>query len=99
MVDRGLAGSCDSHPMVRTGPGPFGVDLSARILGPLDMFGWDIGVFAFGLGRNKGSPERLCSIRELDMIFAEEDLDETELWRCMNDMTRLCRDLGLPPIE
>ena len=64
----------------------------------MDMFGWDIGVFAFGLGTNKGSPDRFCAIRETDFVVPE-DVDETEFWRCRNDMTRLCRDLGLPPIE
>ena len=90
--------SCDTHPIIKTDPFPFGVNQSARILGPAGMDGYDITAFAGSLGNSIGEPERICSIRETDEVF-EEDVDEAEFWRCMNDITQLCRDLGLPPIE
>ena len=95
---RGPVESCDPHPIITTNRFPFGVNQSARILGPAGMEGYDITAFAGGLGNSIGEPERICSIREADAVIAE-DVAEAEFWRCMNDITQLCRDLGLPPIE
>ena len=80
-----------------------GVSQSAKILGPygmdgFDADGFDIQAFASGLGSSIGEPERVCLIRVTDII-EERIVSESEFWRCVNDITQLCKDMGLPPIE